>query len=470
MKKAILSILLVIASLTAFAQNWVEVGVDSQYGEWFRTSDVFMIDESDGYLIGHSYLLSSGNFKHRYSLLKTSDGGLTWDSVRVLNSVTFSGNFFQFNFFQNQLSAISLIRRPSPNPLNPFQASFGLFEDIIVAGEFDTLISFASFPINNYMVRLCPINDSIIILAMERHYSYHFEFESNGYSYIARYNKRSGDFEPSVIDLPDTIEFIYEIFFTNELNGYVVGGSNGPRVNGYLFFTTDGGLSWGTMKQAQLGVFNCVKFYNQQTGILGGEEGLYFTRNGGFDWFPAIGISSRFNAVDIALVGNVAYAIGSFDYYEGSAQRYKTQIYKSLDQGKEWCLVFEDTLETVDASAKTMHISFSDENHGVAAYGYNRLIYTTNGGGLTECITGINEAENELLVNIYPNPSNGTFTVDVPNTILVDNLSIYDLSGRVVFQSATESSSVLVNGLSSGMYILQVQTSEGVHTQKVIVE
>mgnify|MGYP006159610311 CR=1 FL=1 len=117
-----------------------------------------------------------------------------------------------------------------------------------------------------------------------------------------------------------------------------------------------------------------------------------------------------------------------------------------------------------------MHISFGSENNGVAAYGYNRLIYTTNGGGLTECITGINEPGEQSLLGVYPNPSNGSFTISLPSDLKAHDLRIYDLSGGIVQQMQVSSTSLPVNGLASGMYILQVQTADGVLTQKLVVE
>lgn len=474
MKKAILSILLVTASLTAFSQNWVEVGVDTVCGPAFLPNDIVYLGSDTILIPGFSFDFNNSNNRIKNGFYASYDSGESWDTLRYFNRCIYDGANYRVAEYDTLLYIIEGEYSTNQPPLqSQYQPACFAYELNLYNNRFQkvkSILKINQLPRYKWLGDVTPISPNIVLLSMLDVAALNQTVIGIPNFYIERLDVNSLAMDS--IALPVWMENIYKIHFVDSLRGYMVGGSVYEQIGGYLLYTQDGGRTWVVMKQALSGIYHDINFYDQANGILSGDEDIYFTSNSGFDWYPSSGTPSRFKAIDVAIASDEnAYAIGWYSEYVNGLQESSVQIYKSLDKGRNWCLVYEDTSSFYyHHEYKSMHISFSNENHGVAAYGYNRLIYTTNGGGLTECITGINEAENELMVNIYPNPSNGTFTVDVPNTILVDNLSIYDLSGSVVFQSATESSSVLVNGLSSGMYILQVQTSEGVHTQKVIVE
>lgn len=71
------------------------------------------------------------------------------------------------------------------------------------------------------------------------------------------------------------------------------------------------------------------------------------------------------------------------------------------------------------------------------------------------------------LASVYPNPAKGVLNVDMPSTITVKSSSLYNLLGQ-------DTGVRLVNGtmnvseLARGVYILNVETSAGTLTQKVV--
>jgi len=71
------------------------------------------------------------------------------------------------------------------------------------------------------------------------------------------------------------------------------------------------------------------------------------------------------------------------------------------------------------------------------------------------------------LINIYPNPATTQINVDVPSSIEILDVALYDILGK-------NTGAVLVNGIidvsniSRGVYILNVKTDQGTLTQKVI--
>ena len=79
---------------------------------------------------------------------------------------------------------------------------------------------------------------------------------------------------------------------------------------------------------------------------------------------------------------------------------------------------------------------------------------------------GFNDNISEL-ASVYPNPTNGVLNVDIPSTVTVKSSKLYNLLGQ-------DTGLRLVNGtmnvseLARGIYILNVETSVGTLTQKVV--
>lgn len=87
-----------------------------------------------------------------------------------------------------------------------------------------------------------------------------------------------------------------------------------------------------------------------------------------------------------------------------------------------------------------------------------------------DIITGITAYENQAQVSVYPNPNNGNFTIEHAQG--ATSLKIYNLLGNCVYEKNTiENNSIEVNGLASGVYFLQTNsTNNSVQTNKIIVE
>ena len=78
--------------------------------------------------------------------------------------------------------------------------------------------------------------------------------------------------------------------------------------------------------------------------------------------------------------------------------------------------------------------------------------------------------------NVYPNPSNGVFTIEL-NNIKVDDYRILvtNVLGQEVYVSTKEvsifiSEKIDLSDLSKGVYMLEVSNSESTITEKIIVE
>ncbi len=72
-------------------------------------------------------------------------------------------------------------------------------------------------------------------------------------------------------------------------------------------------------------------------------------------------------------------------------------------------------------------------------------------------------------VKIYPNPSNGTFTVQAQD--IISSIEIFNVTGQKikVLQSNDTSKTIQVNDLPSGVYMVSVKTKSFTETRKVVI-
>ncbi|HHJ49357.1 MAG TPA: T9SS type A sorting domain-containing protein, partial [Phaeodactylibacter sp.] len=73
-------------------------------------------------------------------------------------------------------------------------------------------------------------------------------------------------------------------------------------------------------------------------------------------------------------------------------------------------------------------------------------------------------------LRVYPNPSNGQFTLEAPAGTQPLRVEVYDLQGRLWLQKPMNSPSRQLQGLLPGMYLLRLYARGGVDEKKVLVE
>ncbi|WP_264512303.1 T9SS type A sorting domain-containing protein [Flavobacterium sp. N1719] len=111
--------------------------------------------------------------------------------------------------------------------------------------------------------------------------------------------------------------------------------------------------------------------------------------------------------------------------------------------------------------ARANGASFTLSNHGTA----NRIMNTTLGFtnlGTTELV--------KETTRVYPNPSQGNVTISSESDI--QSVAIYQLNGALVrtIRPETASTQLEVSGLSTGSYLLEIQSNSEKIWKKIVVE
>lgn len=128
-------------------------------------------------------------------------------------------------------------------------------------------------------------------------------------------------------------------------------------------------------------------------------------------------------------VGNYTYIWGKGDSTQNTSQLF-TAVYNGLGAGKYNLMVIDGN---ECSSLNTFHVS---------------------------CPVGISEISNDEKVAIYPNPNNGTFTLQSSKSLMGSYVQIMSLEGKLVFSESisqiTQNLKINADGLTQGIYILKV--------------
>jgi Secretion system C-terminal sorting domain len=82
------------------------------------------------------------------------------------------------------------------------------------------------------------------------------------------------------------------------------------------------------------------------------------------------------------------------------------------------------------------------------------------------CILGINDNALSQIV-LFPNPTTGIINIQAPNGLEIKSAVLYDVLGKAV-TSPVVNNQINISQLSEGIYILNLETSEGTLTKKII--
>lgn len=338
------------------------------YSNFNDFSSVFFLNEREGWILGHAN-------NDSINLLKTIDGGDTW------------------NFIKRAV------------PENCWEYSNKIY----------FLNSNVGFLVGYFLFRTVDGGNSWYVIETNNQILKDIDFPSPGTGFLGSgcSSSDSGStWNSNPAQLPEHMLYT-SVGFHNDLFGYIAYNLNLPNVSGGgISRTTSGGLDWSV----------CLK--NDQIG----------------------NIFSIYNHND-----SVAYFIGS-------------EIIKTNNQGLSFGFQVTDSY----ISSALEGISFPTDSIGYIV-GYDGSIYKTyNAGG--ECLPIVNIPSIEMEdVTIFPNPCCDFFIVECPSCHNPHRLELSEVSGRIILVSHN-ASRIDVHSLKTGIYWLKIFFGDCMLTRKLVIQ
>ena len=145
-------------------------------------------------------------------------------------------------------------------------------------------------------------------------------------------------------------------------------------------------------------------------------------------------------------------------------------IVESTDNGESWHYL------NSNMPAVPVWQLFIQDNQIVAAT-YGRGIMTYQYGDPLWPSAVDETPDDNVEFSIYPNPSRGIVTIDIPEGLQADNLKIdvYSLNGKLAYSHTdrvvgTNSFSIDLSSLDPGNYIIIIRSGEELYTQQIILD
>jgi len=255
----------------------------------------------------------------------------------------------------------------------------------------------------------------------------------------------------------------------NTLNHLQISPSNNQimYISGFerLFKSTDGGTSWSSLSMPQelLGT-QVVAIHPTNPNIIAFVSVFYDTVlrlfvsfNGGSSWqnyrknLPELrGLSMAWddngnNALYLGLENGVYYIDNTLD---------------------NW-VFYSDNLPTIGVTKLKINSASGDIYAGTRGRG---VWVSPKCDG---CTLSIDENSLNSQVVIYPNPTQDFINIYLLDSVYPPTITIFDLLGNALINlpnlNTANETTVDVSGLSSGVYIVKVETGNGVHTKKIII-
>jgi len=142
------------------------------------------------------------------------------------------------------------------------------------------------------------------------------------------------------------------------------------------------------------------------------------------------------------------------------------KLAKGTDRVSDSTMWYKVAEEEIGATVVSM-IDHRDEDGFVVVATHGSGIFTTIIDNNWQ-FTGLQKTSAETRVNLYPNPSNGLFTLATDDVIR--QVRIYSVSGRLVHMEQANKSNIKVRlALESGIYLAEIETDSGTTTKRFFI-
>lgn len=210
--------------------------------------------------------------------------------------------------------------------------------------------------------------------------------------------------------------------------------------------TYDGGISWDIQQFSDIPSVTGIYFYNFNKGWIGGKNIIKYTNDAGQNWST---ILINYSVTDIAFI----------DSLRGFATTSEGRILKTIDGGFNWSISY-------NGSVPLSALCFTKPNNVGYAIGDSGTILKIN-------TLSINKNNFNNYINIFPNPSNGLFTLEFNTTTLLKNeIEIYNINSQKIYSASTNGNTynIDITDYAKGLYFVIITNENGKKTGKVMVQ
>lgn len=273
-------------------------------------------------------------------------------------------------------------------------------------------------------------------------------YVSNDTSYIVKSNDFGDSWQTLFINVQVSNQ-PYRLSFIDTITGYIIHPNELER----LYKSTDGGISYDTILgwSGPMQLQEEFVFTDTLNGYLFGSWGSesHPTRT----WYQSV------ITVPIDLDGFGVLPVLDLDFktdYLYASSLYG-KIFYSLNKGQNW---FE---QTTPVSGPITSISFANDEKGIAVAG-DKVLFTNNGG-----FVGLKEIDLSNFT-IYPNPATDHITIENVEKLEINSIVLSDIEGNVIKSFNYGIKELEVKNLPSGVYFVQIVTSQSIWSERIVVE
>jgi len=133
----------------------------------------------------------------------------------------------------------------------------------------------------------------------------------------------------------------------------------------------------------------------------------------------------------------------------------------------------EEQSFVIDWNGSLDTVLFKDEFNTPISFEFEQLSANKRLYFQKDIIANLSNEIDQTKINIYPNPNNGTFTIDASKLSGEKSILITDLTGKIIHSSIENSDLISVSisnkNTSPGIYIVVVQQGDKVYREKIVI-
>lgn len=247
----------------------------------------------------------------------------------------------------------------------------------------------------------------------------------------------------------------------NDGNCYLIGTLGNPWGAHDAFackFDPSGAILWSN--RLTYNINHPTRSASSDAFLINGN--IYLT--GGYSWSDysngSLMVGSDFMALKIkALNGNLDWKASYLNTPQnlGLSRGGESIIAKGLDS------IFVTGVQISDNISAVLTVCFKDNQN------VNGNLIGWTSFNLETTTSTFNSTETALSLNCFPNPATNTFQMSIPAEITPQKLCVYTANGRMVIsQNSDFRAPINIHHLPSGIYIIELQTTAGVISRKLV--